>query len=322
MKRLAVWRALFLLANALAILALWSEGGLEIFLNPRFAAPVPWVALLLLAMGLVDLGGLPRTSSEERVCWRHVVWFLPLVVGLMVRPESLSGTFAGSRGPIAAGRMIALAGARLPPVDTDAMDDPSETDSVFNLVLDSALADTVVDAPVAVAKSPSRKRIASSSVSTDTVPMVQDAKPQGKTSLWCDLPPADGAFCVDTLRERSWYGQMMALYMDPSRHRGRRLRLVGMAMRDATVEPDGWHVGRMMVWCCAADASPLGLNPVGTIHGDPLVEGEWVAVEGILGTRRARLPGLSEERVIPVLRYVTATRVAAPPQENVFPFEY
>lgn len=127
---------------------------------------------------------------------------------------------------------------------------------------------------------------------------------------------------MDTLKERFWYGQMLALYTEPSRHRGRRLHLVGMATRDATVEPDGWHVGRMMVWCCAADASPLGLHPVGRIEGEPLEEGRWVAVEGILDTRKVRLPGLAEEREIPVLREATATPAPAPQMENVFPFDY
>jgi uncharacterized repeat protein (TIGR03943 family) len=324
MKDLARWRTLFLLSSAMAIGGMWSQGRLESFLHPRYAALLPWAALVLLAMGLVELAGWGGDASGGSVKFRHVVWFLPFALGLALRPDGFSGAFASSRGPTAVGRMLAQAPA---PDPASALPDSLGVDTAARWT-DSVPDTSTPPAPVAPSptgtagpdrSAPARPR---RHPSTPAAGSPQTPEEPARASLWCDLPAPKGAACVDTLRERFWYEQMLALYMEPSRHRGRRVRLVGRAQRDGAVEPDGWHVGRMMIWCCAADASPLGLYLVGPVDGEPLSEGTWVAVEGRLDVRRAKLPGMSRVRDVPVLRGATAAPIEAPQQENVFPFSY
>lgn len=285
MRDLGKWRTLFLLASALAIGGLWSQGRLETFLHPRYAALLPWTALVLLAMGLVELGRWGRGAPDGGVKFRHVVWFLPFAVGSALRPDGFSGEFAASRGLTAAGRMLAEAGVA--PSDSSLLVRPGPLSPPPGPLLE----------PIGTPKEPVN------------------------ASIWCAYPAPKGSSCVDTVRERYWYEQMLAFYMEPSRHRGRRVRLVGRVQRDDAVESGGWHVGRMMIWCCAADASPLGLYLVGAGGALPS-EGGWVVVEGVLDVRRAKLPGTSRVRDVPVLREAIATHAASPPQESVFPFSH
>ncbi|GAB76661.1 TIGR03943 family protein [Austwickia chelonae] len=58
---------------------------------------------------------------------------------------------------------------------------------------------------------------------------------------------------------------------------GRQVRMVAFASPDDSVE-GGWVLVRMAVLCCAADAFPVKLLPVGA--GQRPADGQWVVVEG------------------------------------------
>jgi uncharacterized repeat protein (TIGR03943 family) len=322
MTDLAKWRTLFLLGSALAIGAMWSQGALETFLHPRYAALLPWAMLVLLAMGLVELRSWSGGHPGQSVKFRHVFWFLPFAMGMALRPEGFSGEFAASRGLTAAGRMLAEAGGGVS--DADFLAEEDRADDAEMAWIDSVppeLGHVIAMDTTAGTRSPAHPVRPAPPPGPVLEPLGPLKEPAG-ASIWCELPAPSQTACVDSLRERFWYEQMLALYMEPSRHRGRRVRLVGMVQRDGAVEPDGWHVGRMMVWCCAADAAPLGLYLIGAVAGDPPAQGAWVAIEGLLDIRRARLPGMARVRDVPVLREATVTNTQPPQQENVFPFSY
>ncbi|MER6688603.1 TIGR03943 family putative permease subunit [Streptomyces minutiscleroticus] len=98
---------------------------------------------------------------------------------------------------------------------------------------------------------------------------------------------------------------------------GRTLRLTGFVTRS-----DGgtWHVARLLVSCCAADARALKVEVRGA--GAPAAD-TWVTVTGTwhpTGTRARRWPSRSWTRRRPARRRSprTLTRSGSPPTELAY----
>ncbi len=87
------------------------------------------------------------------------------------------------------------------------------------------------------------------------------------------------------------------------RYKDRRVVVTGLLSRDQRA-PDGFCiVFRFIIWCCAADAEPMGMLVTDDRLGD-LRNDQWIRVEGIY--RVKRINGLP-------MGYIEAESLAAPP---------
>ncbi|MBK8803235.1 MAG: hypothetical protein IPN71_14495 [Fibrobacteres bacterium] len=287
------------------------------FLHPRYAALLPWSAVVLWGLACAELFRWRDGADGGKVRPRHVVWVLPFIVFALLRPEGFSDSFQRSRGLSAPSRMLAQAQRPETVTDTVKIESAPDQDSGVIESTEPPSNDSDWITPL--------RQAASLGKAMAPVPVPLDdsspSPPVGKASIWCDLPPHPGKACVDTIRDRLWYQQMLALYMDPHRHLGRRVWMVGRIQPDALFG-NGWHhVGRMMIWCCAADASPVGFY-ARPATGAQVPDSGWVSVEGTLSVREGVLPGADRASPVPVVLDAVFHRVEPPRQENVFPFAY
>lgn len=78
--------------------------------------------------------------------------------------------------------------------------------------------------------------------------------------------------------------------------RGVPVKLTGFV---AGSEGEGWRLARYQIACCAADATPVVIEVVGT-SGTPPVEDEWVAVTGTFQRGGGDLPRLAATSVVEI----------------------
>lgn len=98
-----------------------------------------------------------------------------------------------------------------------------------------------------------------------------------------------------------WLAEIQAA-ADPAALDGQEARVIGFVYRDERFGEDQFLVGRFIVNCCVADASPVGLVVVDPQAGS-LAEDQWVEVSGRFqaGTFDGQnMPVLRAERIAPV----------------------
>lgn len=89
------------------------------------------------------------------------------------------------------------------------------------------------------------------------------------------------------------------LSMDPGPFMGKEIATVGMVYHGDSLPENTFYCYRMLMWCCAADARPVGV----LVHYDKASElkvGTWVEIEGIVGKTEVKgheLPSITARRV-------------------------
>jgi uncharacterized repeat protein (TIGR03943 family) len=78
---------------------------------------------------------------------------------------------------------------------------------------------------------------------------------------------------------------------------GQPVRLVGMAVPDASLAPNQFVLLRYTIVHCVADAQPIGLLIEGSEA--PPSNGGWVMVDGVLGASPAHLVSVQARRIAP-----------------------
>ena len=113
------------------------------------------------------------------------------------------------------------------------------------------------------------------------------------------------------------YVKVGGIYSNPTWNRGRLITMTGFITPDTTCGPNSFFLGRMMVWCCAADAMPVGFYCV-TDSTLGLRENDWVVLTGKAEVRSVKFPWEKDKRTIPLLRVVTARKSARPRNEYIY----
>ncbi|MBW3084535.1 hypothetical protein KEM60_00723 [Austwickia sp. TVS 96-490-7B] len=95
---------------------------------------------------------------------------------------------------------------------------------------------------------------------------------------------------------------------------GRRVKLVGFASADKTEGGPGWALTRMSIMCCAADAFPVKIMPLGVPERPK--DGSWLTVEGIWEPDpKAPAPDSAEAgSTMPRLKVLSVTPTSQPAQ--------
>jgi putative membrane protein len=99
------------------------------------------------------------------------------------------------------------------------------------------------------------------------------------------------------------------------RHVSRRIQLVGFVSRDDRFGGNSFYLGRMLVWCCAADAMPVGLYCDPGSSARPK-QGQWLSVTGTVEAWTTRLPGWKHPGPVPAL--VDLRMEPIPPPESPY----
>jgi putative membrane protein len=134
-----------------------------------------------------------------------------------------------------------------------------------------------------------------------TVPQLQDTGPKRQ----------DGAVVMDN---DNFYPWLETLYDDTGTYVGKRIEVVGFVYRDAGQMGEGAFVpARLMMVCCAADMTPVGLLCLYDGAGK-LEQDAWVKVTGTVGT--TTLDG----ETIPCIENATVQPADAPAEDYIYPF--
>jgi putative membrane protein len=129
--------------------------------------------------------------------------------------------------------------------------------------------------------------------------------------------PADRPITIDT---DNFTENLIAISENAESLRGRRVRIVGFTHIDDTWDDGFFVVGRLLIWCCAADASLIGI-PVRDISGLP-PEGQWIQAEGQLGILDEFKTATGTLEQVPFIEVESIVPVDKPEMEYAFPPGY
>ncbi len=104
---------------------------------------------------------------------------------------------------------------------------------------------------------------------------------------------------------------ILRLSLQPSEFLGRRTRTEGLIYRSGELGENRFYCYRLLMWCCAADARPIGVL-VESESPITLKSGAWVSVEGIV--EKSSFEGK------PVIRMKEAAVKEIPPPPNPYVF--
>jgi uncharacterized repeat protein (TIGR03943 family) len=106
----------------------------------------------------------------------------------------------------------------------------------------------------------------------------------GLTTIHSTISVSRVSLTMDTrnFSLQDWAGALSA-DPNPRDYAGKSVDLTGMVLHDPASMPPGYiMVMRYQVWCCIADARPVGLIVRDTSHG-ALKDSQWVKVTGVMG---------------------------------------
>jgi uncharacterized repeat protein (TIGR03943 family) len=234
--------------------------------------------------------------STERLGWRHLAWLLPFLAAGLADPTGLSLQMAQRKGTANVAATLGV-GAGESTVDT---------------LLSNLFPDTATQAPDTNSLRMDVGRGSNQAAETTTVQV--KSRPQ-RDSGWC---PNKSAGCVDSLLDGNWYQRSISLYSSPSRHSGSRVHLVGFVSRDDRFGGKSFYLARMLIWCCAADAMPIGFYCDPGSAGSVYRPGQWISLTGTVTTRSAKLPGWKKPGPVPVLVDLQIVPTSSPPEPYVY----
>jgi putative membrane protein len=116
---------------------------------------------------------------------------------------------------------------------------------------------------------------------------------------------------------------MLDLASEPDKYVGKKVAAVGRVYRDDKMPENSFFCYRLLMFCCAADAVPVGVL-IEYDKAKTLKKGAWVRVEGILKStdikdpRLAKVMDLDDDR----LAKIVAEKVeptTAPKQTFLYP---
>ncbi len=157
-----------------------------------------------------------------------------------------------------------------------------------------------------------------SSVGTDEIPSnVPSAIPDTVTELFGyteDTLPTDS---TTVLTAENFFEITEIAMENPEFVRGRRFRLSGFVYRDEAWPATDFVVGRLLIYCCAADASLVGMY-VRTETAAPPAD-IWVEVEGVVDVISDFRRVTGETQAIPIVVVDTIRMIDEPEEFYVLP---
>lgn len=125
----------------------------------------------------------------------------------------------------------------------------------------------------------------------------------------------------DTIADGSLYEYLDKLYADPAHYLGKRYTMTGFVSPDTLLGKNSFFLTRMMITCCAADASPVGFYcTIDSKSG--IQENDWVIVTGVLKPRVIKFPWDNQSRTIPLLTVIAVKKTTKPQNEYVYQVAY
>lgn len=128
--------------------------------------------------------------------------------------------------------------------------------------------------------------------------------------------PERGVIEIDAANYYDLYNQ---IYDEMHALEGRTVTVDGFVHREASFSENEFLIGRMLMWCCAADAALLGFMTRVENHAVP-GEDTWVSVTGTLTPRSFTNPHTGERYEVPYLSIESVSPAERPQFEYVFPF--
>jgi len=103
-----------------------------------------------------------------------------------------------------------------------------------------------------------------------------------------------------TLTEKNYFGLYTRLYARPAAFRGDTIEITGRIIRDGTSTGNQLLAAHLLMWCCAADAVPLGFLCAGQLMAGAQLDG-WVRIRGTLSTTRWADPYSGVRATVPLV---------------------
>lgn len=100
--------------------------------------------------------------------------------------------------------------------------------------------------------------------------------------------------------------------------KGRKVDITGFVYKDKGLKSNEFVISRMMMSCCAADAQLVGLACTGE-EAAAMSEGEWVRVQGTIGSGHYKNPDTGEEQEIAIIYSEKTQRNQPPGSQYIYP---
>jgi len=121
-----------------------------------------------------------------------------------------------------------------------------------------------------------------------------------------------------TLTEKSYFALYTKLYARPAAFRGDTIEITGRIIRDGTSTGNQFLAAHLLMWCCAADAVPLGFLCAGPLMAGAQLDG-WVRIRGTLSTTKWADPYSGVRATVPLVNVISVQQLPSADFVYVYP---
>jgi putative membrane protein len=271
------------------------NGTIQLFVHPRVVPFLKFGIVIMFIMSLFLLKDIFKRQRKKVNLYQYLFFIIPLIMAFILPANGVnSGSVAFGSDTDAVASSNSIVQGEIP--NTDNYDNLSGADSLSGEDLSSDSTDENSFADDTYTKENSQNN--------DTSFMERTEEEDNSLKLQDDIVVMD---------DRNFVKWIDAIYNDPSKYEGKKINVMGFVFKDKQFKSNEFVPARMMMTCCAADMTTIGLLARYS-KASELRENSWFKFTGTI--ENSEFNGKN----IPVIIIETAERTAKPKNEYVYPY--
>ena len=271
------------------------NGTIQLFVHPRIVPFLKCGIVIMLIMSLFLLKDIFKRQRKKVNLYQYLFFIIPLIMAFTLPANEVnSGSVAfGSNTDAVASSNNTVQGKK---PNTDNYDNLSGADSLSGEASSNDNTDENSLAYDTYTKENSQ----------DSDTLLLESIEEDNNSLKLQ----DDTIVIDDSNFVKWID---TIYNDPSKYEGKKITVTGFVFRDKQFKDNEFVPARMVMTCCAADMTVIGLLARYS-KTQELRENSWFKFTGTLENDEFN------GKNIPIINIETAERTAKPKNEYVYPY--
>jgi putative membrane protein len=291
----ALLKLVIVLGFALFFFITIQTGKVLLFVHPRMVPYMNFGIVAMLVMSLFILGDILKPQRKKVNIIPYLFFIIPLIMAFSFPANNISTS------SMSMGNMNVASPDRSTLQDNASITDNSDNiDTNNKLTVDGSSSDNSTDANSVFDDTSSENNLQN----TDMSPMDDDETEDNSLKLQGDTVVMDDNNFVNWVQE---------IYNNPSKYEGKKIEVTGFVFKDKQFKSNEFVPARLMMVCCAADMSPIGLLAQYN-NASELRQDSWFNFSGKI------VIGEFKGQQTAVIDIESAERTVKPKNEYVYPY--
>lgn len=285
---------LILLGFTYYIYILLSTDKIYLFIHPRMVKYVHFSLIIFIVLTIVQFKRMFSLSKSKSRKINLCVFLLPLVLGIYINPQGLSGEIAGKKG----------------------------TSSIQNNITKTSIATSLnypIEQNTQKNNVPVNVPVIQNTVSNANPTAKQNDLDKSKISIQSHSnsnTSQNNEIVIDSSNFTHLVNDICN--SEPNKYKGKKITITGFVYRDETIGKNEFLIARLMIICCAADADVVGLISDWSNKASTLKDDQWVTVTGVIDSEMHK-NYYGPDQLMPIIRVEKIVNTEKPKNQYIYP---